>query len=130
MNGWPSTVLLQAEGAGGPDMSFFLMMGVIFLIFYVLVMRPQQRQQKAREEAIKAAAKGDKVVTNGGLHGVITAVGDDTVTVEIARVKGGLRVEVEVSRSGLASVAKAGGDKAEKSAEKSTDKKKEGGEGA
>lgn len=122
MNGWPSAVLLQAEGAGGPDMSFFLMMGVIFLIFYVLVMRPQQRQQKAREEAIKAAAKGDKVITNGGLHGVITAVGDDTVTVEIARVKGGLRVEVEVSRSGLASVAKAG---AEKKAEK-----KEGGEGA
>jgi preprotein translocase subunit YajC len=123
-------VLLQAEGAGGPDMSFFLMMGVIFLIFYVLVMRPQQRQQKAREEAIKAATKGDKVVTNGGLHGVITAVGDDTVTVEIARVKGGLRVEVEVSRSGLASVLKPGAEKAEKSAEKGSDKKKEGGEGA
>lgn len=119
MTGGPAFVPMQAEGApGGPDMSFFIMMGLIFLIFYLLVMRPQQRQQKAREEAIKAAAKGDRVVTNGGLHGVITGVSEDSVTVEIARVKGGARVEVEVARSGLASVVKAGAEK------------KEGGEGA
>ena len=109
MSGLSSAVLLQAEGApAGPDMSFFVMMGLIFVIFYVLVMRPQQKQQRAREAAIKAATKGDRVITNGGIHGVITAVADDSVTVEIARVKGGARVEVEVSRSGLSSVVKPG----------------------
>lgn len=123
MSGVASTILLQAEGAsGGPDMSFFLMMGLIFVIFYMLVMRPQQKQQRAREEAIKAAAKGDRVITNGGIHGVITGVADDRVTVEIARVKGGLKVEVEVARSGLGTVFKAG---AEKDKEKD---KKEGGD--
>lgn len=128
MSGVPSTILLQADGAaGGPDMSFFLMMGVIFAIFYMLVMRPQQKQQRAREEAIKAAAKGDRIITNGGIHGLITAVSDDSVTVEIARVKGGLRVEVEVARSGIGSVVKAGAEKdAEKIAEKKD--KKEGGD--
>lgn len=133
MSGIPSVVLLQAEGgAGGPDMSFFIMMGAIFMIFYFLVMRPQQKQQRARDEAIKAAAKGDRVVTNGGIHGVITAVADDSVTVEIARVKGGARVEVEVARTGLGSVLKAGADRepADDSKTDSKGKDKKGGDGS
>jgi preprotein translocase subunit YajC len=105
----PLSVLLQAEGApAGPDMSFFMMMALIFLIFYVLVMRPQQRQQKERDEMIKAAGKGDKVVTAGGIHGTVMKASDETLTVEIARVKGGARVEVEVSRGRIESVVKAG----------------------
>jgi preprotein translocase subunit YajC len=109
MTGVPSAILLQAEAAsGGPDMSFFVMMGAIFLVFYLLVMRPQSKQQKEREEMIKNAAKGDRVVTSGGIHGVVTGVSDDTLTVEIARVKGGLRVEVEVSRTGISGVTKSG----------------------
>ncbi|MFP6640429.1 MAG: preprotein translocase subunit YajC [Myxococcota bacterium] len=100
-------VLLQAEGAApGFDPSFFLMMGAIFLIFYFLVIRPQQRQQKTREASIKALVRGDKVVTGGGLHGVVTEVAEDTIRVEIARVKGGLKVEVDVARSGIGSVIK------------------------
>lgn len=112
MTGMPSAVLLQADGGGGADMSFFIMMGMIFLVFYMLVMRPQQKQQRERDEMIKNAVKGDRVVTNGGIHGVVTGVSDDTLTVEIARVKGGARVEVEVARSGISGVTKA--DKAEK----------------
>lgn len=124
-----SSILLQAEGApAGPDMSFFLMMGAIFAIFYFLVMRPQQRQQREREEAVKAATKGDRVVTNGGIHGVITAVSDDSVTLEIARVKGGARVEVEVARSGLGSVLKAGAEREPASEGKAKDNK--GGDGS
>jgi preprotein translocase subunit YajC len=108
MTGMPSTVLLQAEGAGGADMSFFIMMGLIFLVFYMLVMRPQQKQQRERDEMIKNATKGDRIVTNGGIHGVVTGVSDETLTVEIARVKGGARVEVEVARSGIGGVVKGG----------------------
>lgn len=108
MSGTSFPVLLQAEGgAPGFDPTFFLMMGAIFLIFYFLVIRPQQRQQKSREAAIKALVRGDKVVTGGGIHGVVTDVAEDTVRVEIARVKGGLKVEVDVSRSGIGTVIKA-----------------------
>jgi preprotein translocase subunit YajC len=118
----PSAILLQAEAAApGSDYSFFIMMGMIFLIFYVLVMRPQQRQQKERDEAIKGATKGDHVVTSGGLHGIVSEVSDDTLKLEVARVKGGSKVEVEVSRSGISSVSKTGADK---------DSKKEGGNGS
>ena len=59
MNEGASGALQQAAAApAGPDYSFFLMMGVVFLIFYVLVMRPQQKQQKQKEEAIRGAVKG------------------------------------------------------------------------
>ncbi len=102
----PAAVLLQAEGTQQAfDPSFFLMMGAIFLIFYVLVMRPQQKRQKEREEAIKAAVKGDRVVTAGGIHGTVTGVDDDTLHVEIARVKG-TKVEVEVQRARIDHVVK------------------------
>jgi preprotein translocase subunit YajC len=108
MTATPLSVLLQADGApAGPDMSFFMMMGLIFLIFYVLVMRPQQRQQKERDEMIKLAAKGDEVVTAGGIHGTVTKASDDKLTVEIARVKGS-KVEIEVARGRIDSVVKAG----------------------
>lgn len=108
MTATPLTVLLQAEGSpAGPDMSFFMMMGLIFLIFYVLVMRPQQKQQKERDGMIKAAAKGDKVITAGGIHGTVTKALDDTLTVEIARVKGS-KVEIDVARGRIDSVVKAG----------------------
>ena len=101
------TVPLQAEGGAGFDPSFFLMMAAIFAIFYFLVIRPQQRQQKEREAAIKALVRGDKVITSGGLHGVVSDVAEDLVKLEIARVKGGLKVEVEVARSGIGVVSKA-----------------------
>ncbi len=101
-------VLLQAEGAApGFDPSFFLMMAAIFAIFYFLVIRPQQKQQKEREASIKALVRGDKVITSGGLHGTVTDVSEDLVKVEIARVKGGLKVEVDVARSGIGAVIKA-----------------------
>ena len=112
MMGIPSTVLMQDQGEAF-DPSFFLMMGAIFLIFYFLVIRPQQRQQKDREELIRSLVRGDRVVTSGGLHGVVTEVADESVTLEIARVKGGARVEVEVSRTGIASVVRANEGKEE-----------------
>ena len=51
-----SFVPLQAQPGGGFDFSFFLMMGAIFFIFYMLVIRPQQRQQKEREAHLRTAA--------------------------------------------------------------------------
>jgi preprotein translocase subunit YajC len=105
MTAAPSIVLLQAA-QGESDMSFFFMMGAIFLVFYLLVMRPQSKKQRERDDMIKNAVKGDRIVTNGGIHGVVTGVSDEALTVEIARVKGGARVEVKVARSGVSSLTK------------------------
>ena len=69
----PALSPLQAQ-PGGPDFSFFLMMGAIFAIFYFLVIRPQQKQQKERDAFLRTAARGDSVVTAGGLHGKVAAV--------------------------------------------------------
>jgi preprotein translocase subunit YajC len=93
------------SGGGGLDGPFFLMMGTIFAIFYFLVLRPQQKKQRTLEASVKSAAKGDQVVTAGGLHGKIFATEEDVVTLEIATVKGGQPVRVQVSRSRIESVA-------------------------
>ncbi len=98
--------LLQAQ-PGGADFSFFLMMGAIFLIFYFLVIRPQQRQQKEREAFLQTAAKGDDIVTAGGLHGKVAGVDGDVLEVEIARVRGE-KVKVRVSLARVDQLTKAG----------------------
>ena len=105
MSAFPAVVWLQAEQGAGPDMSFFLVMGVIFLIFYMLVMRPQQKRQREHETALKAVAKGDRVITTGGLHGVVAEARDEVLSIEIARVKGD-RVRVDVQRARIDSISK------------------------
>lgn len=102
-----SSGFIPLQAAGGADFSFFLMMGAIFLIFYFLVIRPQQKTQKEREEFLKTAAKGDDVVTQGGLHGRVAAVDGDVLEVEIARVKGD-KVKVRVSLGRVDQLTKAG----------------------
>ena len=91
-------IWLQGGGAEGSDpLSFLIPMGAIFLIFYFLLIRPQQRKQKDHEKMLKAVGKGDRVVTAGGIHGVVTGVSEDVLTLEIANLKGE-RVRVKVDR--------------------------------
>lgn len=97
----------QAPGGGG-DMMFFLMMGTIFMIFYVLVIRPQNRAQKEREAHLRTAAKGDDVVTTGGLHGRVSGVDGEVVEVEIAKLRGGDKVKVRVALSRIDQLTKPG----------------------
>jgi len=89
------------------DLTFFLMMGAIFAIFYGLVIRPQQKQQREREAFLKTAAKGDEVVTQGGIHGRVSAVENDVLEVEVARVRGE-KVRLRVSLSKVDQLTKAG----------------------
>jgi preprotein translocase subunit YajC len=97
----------EAAPAQGLDGSFFLMMGVIFAIFYFLVLRPQQKKQRALEESVKGAAKGDRVITAGGLYGKVVAAEEDALTLEIASIKG-QPVRVQVARARIESVTKKG----------------------
>lgn len=65
---------------------------LIFVIFYFLLIRPQQRQRKAHEEKISRLKKGDQVVTNGGIHGMVVGVKEKTLILKIAD---GVKVELQ-----------------------------------
>ncbi len=101
MNG---LVLLQAEPIGGGLISFLPFI-LIFFIFYFLLIRPQQKRQRETEKMIAGIEKGDSVVTAGGMHGKVTGLTDDVITLEIAALKGE-RVRVKVSRSKVDGVVK------------------------
>ncbi|HJU77371.1 MAG TPA: preprotein translocase subunit YajC [Sphingomicrobium sp.] len=64
---------------------------LIFVIFYLLMIRPQQKRVKEHQAAIAAVRKGDEVVTGGGIRGKVTKVSEDEAEVEIAS---GVRVRV------------------------------------
>ena len=64
---------------------------LIFAIFYILMIRPQQRRVKEHQAAIAAVKKGDDVITGGGIRGRVTKVSDDEAEVEIAQ---GVRIRV------------------------------------
>jgi len=72
---------------------------VLFGIMYLLLIRPQQVRERKRRDMLGALKKGDKVVTIGGIYGVLAAVKDDTV-----RLRVGDKVEFTLSREGIASV--------------------------
>ena len=92
------SILLQAAPAapGQPSpFGFLLPMVVIFVIFYFLLIRPQTKRQREHEEVLKKLDKGDRVVTNGGLHGSVVGVTDDVLTLEIGASGQKLRVKVD-----------------------------------
>lgn len=97
-----SLAFLQGGGAGG-GLIGLLPFILIFVIFYFLLIRPQQRKQKLaqqeRDAMLNSLKSGDKVVTTGGIYGTIVAVRerDDTVQLRIAQ-----SVSVEAERSAIA----------------------------
>jgi preprotein translocase subunit YajC len=98
-------VWLQAGPAESSPFGMLVPMLLIFLIFYFLLIRPQQRRQRELETMLKGLEKGDDVVTAGGLHGKVVGITDDVLTLEIAALKGE-RVRVKVSRSKIESASK------------------------
>jgi preprotein translocase subunit YajC len=57
---------------------------LLFVVFYFLLIRPQQKRQKQHKSFLEGLKKGDKVITSGGMYGTITGITDDSVTLEIA----------------------------------------------
>lgn len=81
-----SLMLLAAAGGAGSS-AFFVQLFpllLIFVVFYLFLIRPQQKRAKEHEAKINAVQKNDEVVTGGGLMGKVTKVADDHVEVEIA----------------------------------------------
>ncbi|MDW7771464.1 MAG: preprotein translocase subunit YajC [Desulfobulbaceae bacterium] len=79
-----------APSAGGGLMSFIPLI-LIFVVFYFLLIRPQQKKAKEHQIFLGNLKKGDEVVTSGGIHGRITGLTDTIVTVEVAD---GVRIKV------------------------------------
>lgn len=82
-----------------PIMSFVPIIA-IFVIFYFLIIRPQQKQQKDHERMLEALKKGDRVVTTGGLYGVIVGFRGEALELKIAE-----NVKVLVARSAVSRLA-------------------------
>jgi preprotein translocase subunit YajC len=86
-----------AQGGGSGPGGFaapFLTFGLLIAIFYFLLIRPQQKQRKEHAKMIEELKKGDQVVTQGGIHGSVYKIKDDTVSLEVAD---GVRLRVSKS---------------------------------
>ena len=105
--GLPVSALAGATpmGSGAPDpfTSMLLPMAIIFAIFYFLIIRPQAKKQKEHQKMLGDLGKGDRIVTSGGIHGVVVGVKDDVIQVKIAE-----NVRVDVNRSAIATVKEKG----------------------
>lgn len=114
-----------AGGAGGLEAMFPLVL--IFVVFYFLLIRPQQKKAKLHKAMLEAVRRGDKVVTGGGIIGTITKVIDDSeITVEIAdgvkiRVQRGLLAAVLTKTEPVKEDKKSRKDKKDKKKDKSND---------
>ena len=83
------------EGGGdGGGIQTLLMFGLIFVVFYFFMIRPQVKKQKEQKKFREALGKGDRIVTIGGIHGKIAELKEDTVIIE---VEGGHRLKIEKS---------------------------------
>ena len=96
MSSPPIQMSMIQPAPAGQNGTVGLLMGIapwllIFVIFYFLMIRPQQRRVKEHQAAINAVKKGDQVITGGGIRGKVTKVSDDEAEVEIAS---GVKVRV------------------------------------
>jgi len=114
----PMSILISMAappgGEGGPlgGLGAFVPIIAIFVIFYFLLIRPQQKRQKEHQKMIDDLKKGDDVITAGGIHGTVVGVAETIATVEIAK-----DIRVKVTKSSIGAV------KTEES-QKEKDKKK------
>ena len=81
------TAYAQGQGVvgGGASSWFsFALIGSMFIIFYFLLIRPQQKKEKQRLAMINSLKVGDKVLTTSGIYGVVTAMKDDIITLKVS----------------------------------------------
>ncbi len=96
------TLLQAAPAAGNPTgsmISTLVTFGLVFVIFYFLIIRPQNKKQKEAKAMIEAVKKGDKVITAGGVHATVYTVKEKTVILKVDE-----NTKMEFSKSAIASV--------------------------
>ena len=99
----------MAEGAGSPDGGIFgLMLPILLLVvFFFIFIRPQQKRVKEHKKMVDELKKGDEIVTNGGVAGTVSQIGDAFVKVKIAD-----NVEVNVQKNAIGNLLPKGTIKA------------------
>lgn len=92
-------------GGGDPSSTFLGLMPLIlmFAIFYFLLIRPQQKRAKEHKAMLEAVKRGDDVVTSGGVHGKVTGITDEVLTLEVAP-----NIKIRVQKQAVASVKGSG----------------------
>jgi preprotein translocase subunit YajC len=91
----------QSPAPSGPGggIGFFVPFIFIFIIMYFVMFRPQKKRQEQQQKLISALKTGDRVVTNGGIHGLISNVKETTVIVKVAD-----NVKIEMEKSAITTV--------------------------
>jgi preprotein translocase subunit YajC len=87
----------QGQGAGG--IAQFMPLIILLVIFYFLLIRPQQKRAKEHKAMVENLKQGYRIVTSGGIHGTISSLDETTVTIEIAE-----KVKMKISRGNVAIV--------------------------
>ena len=98
-----STAHAQAAAPQADPFGFLLPMVIIFAAFYFLLIRPQQKKQKAHAELVKALSSGDEVLTIGGILGKVTSVSEHYASIRIAD-----DVEIKIQKSSVSAVVPKG----------------------
>jgi len=93
-----SSAAAQDGGTAG-QLTSFLPLIVIFVLFYFLLIRPQNKRQKEHRQMVETLGNGDEIVTGGGVLGKVTEVGEQFVTVEIAE-----KVSIKIQKHTISSV--------------------------
>ncbi len=94
-------VFAQAQAAQPPVPINLIFIGLLFAIFYFLIIKPQKQKQMALQKMIQALKKNDEVITIGGVHGTIVHVKDNSLVLRIAD-----NVKIEVQKSAVAGLKK------------------------
>ncbi len=96
---------MTGGGGEGPDpfTGFVVPLIIVMGIFYFIFIRPQIKRQNQHKQMIAAVQKGDKVVTTGGIHGLVVGVKDDIVVLKVAE-----NTKIEVSKSAIGAVQSRG----------------------
>jgi preprotein translocase subunit YajC len=92
MNNLTHPILLQATDNPLGNYSTLLMFGLMFIVFYLFMIRPQMKKAKEEKKFREELAKGDKVVTIGGIHGKIAEIKETTLIIEVGE---GQRLKIE-----------------------------------
>jgi preprotein translocase subunit YajC len=90
-----------ASFPGGGIGSFFVPLIFIFVIMYFVMIRPQKKRQEQQQKLVASLKSGDRVVTNGGIHGLIANVKETTVLLKVAD-----NVKIEIDKSAVTNVMK------------------------
>jgi preprotein translocase subunit YajC len=73
----------EGEESGGFDWTIIIFLVLIFAVFYFLMIRPQRKRQKQQQQLMEGLKRGDKVITAGGIYGVLESVSEDSVTIKV-----------------------------------------------